>query len=151
VIEIEKSPTADSRTCDVTQVSKDQLIASTFMHKEDVRKGLEFFAQALQARIKSHDWSKLEYIDQFYSNFITKFHQHDWWDLHKEYERHHLDDSCLDNEFNLVDIIEHIVDCVMAGMARSGSVYEIKISNEKLQNAFKNTVEMLKGEILVKE
>jgi hypothetical protein len=31
----------------------------------------------------------------------------------------------------------------MAGMARSGSVYELKLSDELLQRAFKNTVYLL--------
>ncbi len=38
-----------------------------------------------------------------------------------------------------------VADCVMAGMARSGSVYELKLDPEVLWRAFGNTVELLKG------
>jgi hypothetical protein len=54
-------------------------------------------------------------------------------------------------DINLVDVIEMVVDCVMAGMARSGEVYDIKVKNDVLQTALKNTVDELKKKILVKE
>jgi hypothetical protein len=38
----------------------------------------------------------------------------------------------------------------MAGMARSGSIYEIEASDELLRKAFNNTVELLKNQIEVK-
>ncbi len=47
------------------------------------------------------------------------------------------------DDVNLLDVLEHVADCVMAGMARSGSVYELKLSDELLQKAFKNTVKLL--------
>jgi len=42
-----------------------------------------------------------------------------------------------------------IADCVMAGMARSGSVYQITIPPEVLQRAFDNTVDLLKSQVVV--
>jgi hypothetical protein len=42
-----------------------------------------------------------------------------------------------------------IVDCVMAGMARSGSVYDLKLPPEVLEKAFQNTVELLKSQVVV--
>lgn len=36
-------------------------------------------------------------------------------------------------------------------MARSGSVYELKLSDELLQRAFRNTTELLKAQVVVKE
>jgi hypothetical protein len=38
---------------------------------------------------------------------------------------------------------------VKAGMARSGSVYDLTMTPELLERAFKNTVELLKGEVVV--
>lgn len=46
-------------------------------------------------------------------------------------------------------VLEFIVDCVMAGMARSGNVYELEMAEGVLERAFKNTVEMLKREVVV--
>jgi hypothetical protein len=39
----------------------------------------------------------------------------------------------------------------MAGMGRSGSVYELKLPDELLQRAFKNTTDLLKSQVIVKE
>ena len=50
-----------------------------------------------------------------------------------------------------MDVIEHVVDCVMAGMARSGSVYDLDLPDELLQRALKNTVELLKANVQVVE
>ena len=44
-----------------------------------------------------------------------------------------------------------IADCVMAGMARSGSVYPLNIKPEVLQTAFENTVKLLKENVTVEE
>ena len=49
----------------------------------------------------------------------------------------------------LIDVLDYIADCVMAGMARSGSVYEIKIDPSVLMRAYKNTIELLKNEVQV--
>ena len=48
---------------------------------------------------------------------------------------------------NLFDVIEMICDCVAAGMARTGDVYEVTIPNEVLQKAVLNTVGILKNQI----
>jgi len=44
-----------------------------------------------------------------------------------------------------------ITDCVMAGMGRTGSVYPLNINPQVLMNAFQNTVELLKSQVVVKE
>jgi hypothetical protein len=36
-------------------------------------------------------------------------------------------------------------------MARSGSVYELKLTDELLQRAFQNTVELLKAQVKVED
>jgi hypothetical protein len=47
MIPIRKSPTADTRTCDVTTVTKEQLLDSSRQHIQDVAKGLAFFSRYL--------------------------------------------------------------------------------------------------------
>ena len=42
-----------------------------------------------------------------------------------------------------------IVDCVMAGMGRTGSVYPLDIKSEVLMKAFQNTVELLKAHVVI--
>ena len=50
---------------------------------------------------------------------------------------------------NLIDVLDFIADCVMAGMARSGSVYPLKLSPKLLDTAFQNTVALLTREVVV--
>lgn len=57
--------------------------------------------------------------------------------------------SLTPSDVNLIDVLDFIADCVMAGMGRSGSVYPLKLSPKLLERAFQNTVEMLKSQVVV--
>ena len=151
-IVIQPSETADTRTCDWSKVAKEELLAASKQHIADVKKGLEFFWLMLDEAALRHDFDKIEDIDGFYRDFQTGFKQMAWWDNHRKVNRHHLDKSDgVPSDVDLIDVIEHIVDCVMASMARSGNVYELKLPNELLQQAFQNTVERLKARIVVSQ
>lgn len=152
MIEIHKSETADTRTCDVSKVTKEQLIASTRSHIRDVGKALLFFQNMIMLSAVAHDYTKLSEIDQFFSDFKTGFKEHTWWENHQKQERHHIGTEVgVREDVDLVDVLEFISDCVMAGMARSGSVYELNLPDALLQKAFRNTVEKLKREVVVVE
>ena len=152
MIRIQKSHTADTRTCDVTKVSKETLLASSEQHIGDIREGMILFSELLLRAGCAHDRDKIDGIDQFHADFVTGFKQTTWWDNHRKVNRHHLNaDDGVPADVNLVDVIEHIVDCVMAGMGRSGSVYPLSLKPEVLERAFQNTVEMLKREVVVSE
>lgn len=149
---IHKSSTADTRTCDFANTPKAVLLASSRQHIGDVVKALAFFSGYLVQAAGEHDYDKLTAIDWFHEDFVTGFKQTGWWDNHRKIHRHHLDKpDGVPGNVNLLDVLEHIADCVMAGMARSGSVYELKLSDELLQRAFKNTVELLKAQVKVEE
>lgn len=149
-IEIRTSATADTRTCDVTQVSKAQLYESSARHIEDVRKGLAFFAAQLTLAGERHDRDKLTDIDSFFADFRTKFAQTAWWDRHRQINRHHLAQADgVPADVNLIDVLDYIADCVMAGMGRSGSVRPLEIEPAVLRAAFENTVELLKSRVAV--
>lgn len=150
MITIRKSETADTRTCDFANVSKETLLRSSEQHIGDVRRGLKFLADLLAEAAARHDYDKISDIDGFHADFVTGFRQEDWWTRHRVLNRHHLlqtDGVPLD--VNLIDVLDMIVDCVMAGMARSGSVYPLDISGEVLALAFENTVELLKREVVL--
>jgi len=150
VIQIKKSPTADTRTCDWSKVSKEQLLASSSQHIYDVGMGLGFFAGLLTGAAATHDHDKISGIDHFHADFQTGFKETGWWDKHRKVNRHHIDKpDGVPDDVNLIDVLEHIVDCVMAGMARSGSVYHLEISDDVLRQAFDNTVAMLKDNVEV--
>lgn len=152
MIKVSKSATADTRTCDFANTDKETLLISSRQHIGDVVKALAFFSGKLTEAAGEHDYDKLTEIEWFHRDFVTGFKKTGWWDNHRKIHRHHIDkpDGVPEN-VNLLDVLEHIADCVMAGMARSGSVYDLKLSDELLQRAFKNTVDMLKAEVKVAE
>lgn len=150
MIKIEKSPTADTRTCDVTRVERQQLLDSSRQHIADVAKAMAFFSSKLFAAAAEHDYDKLTDIDWFYEDFQTKFTQTGWWDNHRKIHRHHLGQADgVPEDVNLLDVLEYIADCVMAGMARSGKVYPLEASNELLRRAFENTTALLVSQVKV--
>lgn len=152
MIEIGKSQTADTRTCDFANTTKDTLYASSVQHIGDVISGLEFFQNQLSLAASRHDFDKLTDIDGFHRDFVTGFEQTTWWDNHRKVNRHHLlQADGVPSDVNLIDVLDMIADCVMAGMARSGSVYPLNIDPEVLAKAFQNTVELLKAEIVVRD
>lgn len=151
MIEISKSPTADTRTCDYTQVDKTTLLNSSVQHISDVGKALAFFGQLITETAVRHDTDKLTDIDGFHADFRTGFKETGWWDRHRKLNRHHLNkDDGIPSDVNLIDVLDYIADCVMAGMARSGSVYDLHLPPELLERAFQNTVSLLKGQVVVR-
>jgi hypothetical protein len=136
----------------VATVSKETLLASSKQHIGDVYQAMGLFAQRIHWAAMTHDHTKITYIDEFHSDFKTKFEVQHWFDNHKRIERHHINyPEGVRDDVNLIDVLEHIADCVMAGMGRSGSVYPLELSNELLQKAFQNTIILLKNEVTVEE
>jgi protein tyrosine phosphatase len=152
MIKINKSKTADTRSCDFSKVSKETLYASSVQHLKDVKMGMEFFVLKLIESANNHDLDKLIDIDEFHKDFITGFKQTTWWDNHRKINRHHLlEPDGVPKDVNLIDVFDMIVDCVMAGMGRTGTIYPLNISPDILMDAFKNTVELLKNNVEVIE
>ena len=150
MITIKQSTTADTRTCDWSKVTKDQIRESSIQHIEDVKKGMDFFKGLMDESAIRHDMDKLTDLDGFYRDFQTGFKQTEWWDKHREINRHHLlQGDGVPANVNLIDVLDMITDCVMAGMGRAGNVYPLEITLELLKRAFDNTVERLKMEIVV--
>lgn len=150
MIHITKSATADTRTCDFANVTKETLLQSSLTHIGDVVKGLSFFSGLLMEAAGQHDYDKLTKIDKFHADFLTGFKQTGWWDNHRKIHRHHLAQADgIPPDVNLVDVLEYIADCVMAGMARSGEVYDLAFTPELLMAAFINTVDLLKAQVVI--
>lgn len=150
MITVRKSPTADTRTCDFANTTKETLLESSRTHIGDVVKAIAFFTGKLTEAAGEHDYDKLTSIDWFHEDFVTGFKQTGWWDNHRKIHRHHLGQADgVPQDVNLLDVLEYIADCVMAGMARSGSVYDLQMTPELIMRAFTNTVELLKKEVVV--
>jgi len=150
MITIQRSPTADTRSCDFAHVSRGQLMESSLLHIKDVRSALKFFEDRLYRAAVNHDPDKITDIEGFHRDFVTGFKQTEWWDRHRKLNRHHLTEADgVPADVNLIDVLDFIADCVMAGMARSGSVYALHLPPELLERAFQNTVELLKSQVVV--
>lgn len=150
MIRIAKSKTADTRTCDFANTPRQVLLESSQQHIRDVVQALGFFSGMLINAAGVHDFDKIADIDGFHRDFVTGFKKTEWWDRHRRINRHHIDNpDGVPEDVNLIDVIEHISDCVMAGMARRGDVYELKLSDELLQKAFKNTAKLLCDQIVL--
>lgn len=143
-IKIKQSKTADSRTCDWSKVTKEQLLESSKQHIGDIQKGFDFFIELMQRQKYIHDLTKINDIDGFYEDFKTGFKRQEWWKEHQKKERHHFNNpEFIQDDVNLIDIIDQIVDGVMAGLARSGEYRQEKIDTELLMKAYNNTVSLL--------
>jgi hypothetical protein len=152
MIEIQQSKTADTRSCDYANVSKETLLASSRQHIGDVGKALTFFRDELYKADVRHDYDKISDIDGFHADFVTGFKQTGWWDRHRQLNRHHLlQPDGVREDVNLIDVLDMIADCVMAGMARTGEVYPLTIDPDVLKRAFDNTVTLLKSQVVVTE
>ena len=150
MINIKPSPTADTRACDFTKVTGETLLASSKQHIEDIFRGLSFWSNELAVAAERHDHDKISDIAGFHRDFITGFEQTTWWDNHRKVNRHHLlQEDGIRDDVNLIDVLDFIVDCCMAGMARCGSVYALKLPPELLETAFQNTVKKMIAHINV--
>ena len=104
----------------------------------------------LTKALADHDTDKINDIEGFHRDFVTGFKQTTWWDAHRKLNRHHLTmEDSISDDVNLIDVLDFIADCVMAGMGRSGSVYPLVLPPELLERAFQNTVTLLKNNVQV--
>lgn len=158
-IAIYPSKTADTRSADKI-VSRKELLDSSIQHIEDVKKVMQVFESALSIQGKHHDWTKLQYIDLFHSDFVkaqkekVDFTKLEWFKLHVNQERHHLFEHAPD-DVNLFDVLERIADITTAGIGRSGTFNiekELSFDPELLKKAYINTIKWtLNKLVLVKD
>lgn len=144
---IYKNPNGDSRTAPKNVTFKEFQKAND-MHRQDVKNVMNEIAYCLMEKGSKHDWSKKEYENLFYDNFIstinegTDFVSDKWYQFHIHNEKHHPLSYCHE-DIDLLDILEMIIDCACAGKSRSGSVRSLEINNKILELALENTVKMI--------
>lgn len=144
-IQIKQSRDADTRTAG-GEVTEQKLLDNTYSHISDVQNVGFWLAEILKKQVLDHDHTKVDYIDQFYEDFISgkqgaDFKALPWWQIHLT-ERHHLNDAVPD-DVNLIDVLEMVIDCTVAGLARSGNVYDITIPHDVLDRAINNTKQLI--------
>lgn len=151
MIVIKPSPTADTRTCDPAAVTRGQLLESSLRHITDVRQALHFFQQRITRSMSAHDADKIAGIDAFHGAFAAgRIVESGWHAAHCRANRHHLTHpEGVPDDVDLIDVLDYIADCVMAGMARTGTVYQLELSENLLRRAFANTVALLRRNVRV--
>lgn len=157
---MEKITIKETKRCDtralVKHFTEDDVNQDTYYHITAVKDVAKEFANDLIKQVNNHDYTKKgDYLPLFTRALKTgfvddKFKKLNWWEVHKRSERHHLNDYC-PADVNLIDVIEMLIDCVCAGLARTGVVYPIEISDTILQKAVANTVAMLKESIEIEK
>lgn len=155
MIEIIKNPNGDTRTAP-KGITFEQFQEANDMHRADVAAVMYELSRMVDMTGENHDCTKKSQERMFYRDFVNTqengadFMNGEWHQLHVLAERHHLLSHCSD-DVNLIDVIEMIADCVCAGMARSGNVRDLEIDEKILLRAVKNTVELIKGMITIRE
>ena len=153
---IKRNTNGDSRVAKSSPTIS-EFTDAVILHRNDVKQMMNNVAEAISMQALDHDWSKVKepYRSMFYRDLCNtiegkmEFMDGEWSRLHyNELERHHLTKRHPE-DVNLIDVIEMVCDCVCAGMARSGDVYDVDIPAEVLTLAVKNTVELLKENTLV--
>ena len=155
MIKIKKNLNGDTRTAP-KNVSFEEFQKANDMHISDVNHVMEFLSNSVKCRGVFHDRTKKSQEKLFYDNFLstmndgTDFTKDEWYQMHIKEERHHLLANCPD-DVNLIDVLEMIVDCACAGLARSGEVRPMEINDDILHKAIDNTVELIKSVVEVEE
>ena len=151
----------ETKNCDTRTLKKGQRLdgkkveEDTRRHIEAVEACGEFLADRIKSQFGEHDHTKLgEHLPAFVEALSTgfkgkEFKGQDWWKVHLT-ERHHLNDE-VPEDVNLIDVLEMVCDCVVAGMARTGKAEEVTLPDEVLKKAFANTAKLIESQIEVEK
>ncbi len=146
MITIMRTNRCDTRTLKPgEQVTVSNVIKDTGYHIDAVKECGHFLMDMFKKQLEQHDHTKLEHIEEFTEGLNKGFDSPEfqkWYQMHVNAERHHLLKRVPD-DVDLIDVLEQICDCVSAGMARSGKVFDVEIPSEILEKAVKNTVKLL--------
>ena len=155
---IKKNTLGDTRTAE-HMPTREEFNDANDSHINDVKHLTKWFCDVMTTRILHHDWTKMSepWATMFYDDMKANiedgkepFTDMEWYKLHVNTERHHLNNR-VPVDVDLIDVIEMLVDCVSAGMARSGSVYDVTVPDDVLQKAVANTVLKIIDAVIVYE
>lgn len=137
--------------------TKEQLYLETEQHRMDVFRLMTMIGLELIEAGHQHDWSKIEYFDKFAEDTLERqdtpdFKSRPWYKIHTKEERHHLTAET-PKDVDLIDVLEFICDCIVAGKSRTGRVEKkyLEIPGETLKKAFWNTVNKVIDEVDVEK
>lgn len=152
---IKKNPNGDTRSAS-KDVTLEEFRKANEMHIQDVKNVLYELAYYMMAQGRLHDVTKISHEEKFFEDFKdalnngTNFTEGWWYNNHIKEERHHPMAHCCE-DINLLDIIEMVVDCNCAGLARTGNVFPVNIDPEILKKAVENTSKLIKTMVKVED
>ena len=155
MIEIKKNPNGDTRTAP-KGITFEEFQEANDMHIYDVASVMYELSKMVDSAGENHDCTKKSQERMFYRDFVNTqengddFTKSEWYSLHTKAERHHLL-SCCPEDVNLIDVLEMIVDCTCAGLARSGEVRDLEINAKILEKAVNNTTQLIKSMVKITE
>ena len=155
MVKIFKNPNGDTRTAP-KNVTFEEFQEANDMHIDDVKQVMYELSQIVDHRGENHDCTKKSQERMFYRDFVNTqengddFTKSEWYSLHTKAERHHLLSWCPE-DVNLIDVLEMIVDCTCAGLARSGEVRDLEINAKILEKAVNNTTQLIKSMVKITE
>ena len=155
MIEIKKNPNGDTRTAP-KGITFEEFQEANDMHIYDVASVMYELSKMVDSAGEHHDCTKKSQERMFYRDFVNTqengddFTKSEWYSLHTKAERHHLL-SCCPEDVNLIDVLEMIVDCTCAGLARSGEVRDLKKKKKILEKAVNNTTQLIKSMVKITE
>ena len=153
MIKIHKNPNGDTRTAS-KNVTFEEFQKANDLHRRDVALAIEYLADELKGKMFFHDRTKVLLEELFYQDFKktldtgADFTKGEWYKIHIRKERHHPI-SYLHKDYNLLDLLETICDCVCAGLARSGEVRPMEFDDKILKLAVMNTIKLLQKQMEV--
>jgi len=132
---------------ELADASRATLVQDTLLHQRDVRRVAYQLIQCFTSLLEQHDADKITDLDGFEAGVRTKFKDDTWWQKHLQRTRHHLQNAAgVRPDVNLLDVLESLVDTVVAATARTGGLTTpVKIPDEVLRLATENTVKLLQS------
>ena len=156
MVQIRRTPKIDTRQGIVGIPTKLEMLSQTYVHVIDVQMLVKLLFDEARVDVINHDWTKVQFIDDFRDNFVYKangnsFKDHHWWKAHVSSEKHHCLDFPFPDELLLTDFIHMAADWVAAGKARGTWTKEQSIPKKfhfddsialknKLYTAYYNTL-----------
>lgn len=146
------TPWADTRYCDFANATSPDVTKSRVDHAHGVRTVIRFLNDVLEQQANIHDADVFDSFDLFFEEFKGGFKQHKWFDQHRLITRHHLDfEDAVPDDVNLLDVLEYIADKTASSAARHPNhrIMCPSLSDELLERAFQNTVQLIKDNLTV--
>ena len=154
-IVIKPSPNCDSRT-KMDYCTRENVYEDILEHIKNVQYAMNILSKKIAQAGMLHDKTKIinqdEYIDLVLSDDGDGgFLKSEWWVNHIHEERHHLNENC-PVDVNLIDVMEMLVDKIVADYGRKGYVDTkgFELDSDILVRAYYNTVNLIDAMVVVR-